>query len=130
MTKWYAVQRDREDAWDNGSYNKAEAVWMLKEQGSGLIAVIDDDTKVCIEEIEYDEVKSLRGRKPVENGWHDVTEEVQVYVMDGMVLRAIVDGLPGSVYKWDSKNRCYTNACPVKYETFRKGFREDRYIVK
>jgi len=53
--KWYAVQRDREDAWDNGSFDYNEAVAMLKAQGEGLIAVIDDETKVCTEEIEYDE---------------------------------------------------------------------------
>jgi len=56
MTKWYAVQRDREDAWDNGSFDYDEAVKMLKDQGEGLIAVIDDDAKVCIEEIEFDEI--------------------------------------------------------------------------
>lgn len=55
MTKWYAVQRDREDAWDNGSFDYDEAVKLLREQGYGLIAVIDDDTKSCIEEIEYDD---------------------------------------------------------------------------
>ena len=66
----------------------------------------------------------------VKDGWKEVAEGSQVYAENGMVLRAIVDGRPGSVYRWDSKNHCYTNACPVKYETFRKGFREDRYIVK
>ena len=53
--KWYAVQRDREDVWDNGSFDYDEAVAMLKAQGEGLIAVIDDETKVCIDEIEYNE---------------------------------------------------------------------------
>ncbi|MBQ2001855.1 MAG: hypothetical protein II240_00975 [Bacteroidaceae bacterium] len=54
--KWYAVQRDREDAWDNGSFDYDEAVAMLRTQGEGLIAVIDDETNVCIEEIEIDEI--------------------------------------------------------------------------
>lgn len=55
MTKWYAVQETREDAWDYGSHEYEKAVEMLKEQGSGLIAVIDEDSNVCIEEIEYEE---------------------------------------------------------------------------
>ena len=33
MNKWYAVQRVREDAWDNGSFDYNEAVAMLKAQG-------------------------------------------------------------------------------------------------
>lgn len=56
MGKWYAVQKTREDAWDNGSQDYDKAVEMLKEQGEGLIAVIDEDTGCCIEEIEYNEV--------------------------------------------------------------------------
>lgn len=56
MKRWYAVQRDREDAWDNGSHDYEEALEMLREQGSGLIAVIDEETGTCIEEIEFDEI--------------------------------------------------------------------------
>lgn len=56
MKKWYAVQMDREDAWDNGTFDYDEAIEMLKEQGTGLIAVIDDDAKVCVEEIEYQDI--------------------------------------------------------------------------
>ena len=51
---WYAVQRDRDDDWGDGSFDRKEAIKMLKEQGYGLIAVIDRD--VCIEEIEYDDI--------------------------------------------------------------------------
>ena len=56
MKKWYAVQRDRSDAWDNGSHSYEEAVEMLKEQGYGLIAVIDEDNEYCLDEIEYSEI--------------------------------------------------------------------------
>lgn len=49
------MQETREDAWDYGSHEYEKAVEMLKEQGSGLIAVIDEDSNVCIEEIEYKE---------------------------------------------------------------------------
>ena len=52
---WYAVQRDREDDWGTGSFDKDEAIEMLKNQGCGLIAVIQNDT--CIEEIEYEDIK-------------------------------------------------------------------------
>ena len=56
MRKWYAVQMDSTDDWGNGSYDYDKAVEMLKEQGEGLIAVIDEDTSFCLEEIKYDEV--------------------------------------------------------------------------
>jgi hypothetical protein len=54
---WFAVQEDSTDAWDNGTYNYEKAVRMLLEQGHGLIAVIDEDTNYCVQEIAYDEVK-------------------------------------------------------------------------
>ena len=56
MAKWYAVQKDRTDAWDNGSDNYDTAVAMLMEQGCGLIAVINEDTGVCEEEIDIDDI--------------------------------------------------------------------------
>lgn len=56
---WYAVQMDRTDAWDNGSHDWIEAGKMLMEQGEGLIAVIDEETNVCVDEYEYESVKSL-----------------------------------------------------------------------
>ena len=50
---WYAVQGNKADAWDCGSYDYQEAVTMLAEQGYGLIAVINDYTGTCLEEVEY-----------------------------------------------------------------------------
>ena len=55
MKKWYAVQKTREDAWDYGSENYDEAVEMLKNQGYGLIAVIENDTE-CVDERLYDDI--------------------------------------------------------------------------
>lgn len=57
MTKrlWYAVQETREDAWDNGTYDYNEAVQMLQKQGSGLIAVIDEEAGICVNEIEFED---------------------------------------------------------------------------
>lgn len=52
--KWYAVQENRNDPWDYGSEDYCIAVEMLREQGHGLIAVIENDT--CVEEIEYDDL--------------------------------------------------------------------------
>ena len=50
----------------------------------------------------------------VKDGWKEVAKGTLVYVESGMVIRAIVgSGQPGSVYRWDGKNHCYTNACPV-----------------
>ena len=56
MARWYAVQKETTDEWDNGSYDYAEAVEMLKKQGTGLIAVIEENTGVCVEEITYEEL--------------------------------------------------------------------------
>lgn len=53
---WYAVQESPEDAWDYGDYDYEVALKMLKEQGRGLIAVINEETRCCEEEIRYDEV--------------------------------------------------------------------------
>ena len=50
---WYAVQEHRDDAWDYGSHDYDEAVEMLKRQEGGLIAVIDEESNVCVDEIEY-----------------------------------------------------------------------------
>ena len=52
--KWYAVQMSSSDDWDNGSFDFEEAKAMLKEQGSGLIAVIEND--FCVEEITFEEL--------------------------------------------------------------------------
>lgn len=51
---WYAVQRDEEDEWGNGSEDYDTAVEMLHAQGYGLIAVIDDcKNPVCLSVIYY-----------------------------------------------------------------------------
>ena len=55
--KWYAVQMKSSDDWDNGSADFEEAKAMLKKQGCGLIAVIEDD--VCEEEIKFDDLFDL-----------------------------------------------------------------------
>ena len=55
-SKWYAVQKDKNDGWDNGSYDYSVAVNMLGEQGSGLIVVIAEDTGCCEEEITYEDL--------------------------------------------------------------------------
>lgn len=54
---FYAVQETREDGWDYGSYSFEKAAEMLKEQGHGLIAVIEmGDDPLCVEEIEFDDI--------------------------------------------------------------------------
>ena len=53
---WYAVQRTRDDDWSTGSHDLEEAKKMLKDQGCGLIAVIDEETSFCEEEITFDEI--------------------------------------------------------------------------
>ena len=44
------------DQWDNGSHDYHEAVEMLEAQGCGLIAVIDENSGLCVEEIEYEDI--------------------------------------------------------------------------
>ena len=53
---WYAVQAERADAWDYGSYDYDEAVEMLNQQGKGLIAVINEDTNFCEGEITFEDI--------------------------------------------------------------------------
>lgn len=52
--KWYAIQRTSADSWDNGTFDYDEAEEMLRKQGGGLIAVIEND--FCTEEIPYDDI--------------------------------------------------------------------------
>lgn len=66
----------------------------------------------------------------IKDGWHELSENTRVYTEDGMVMRAITNGRSASAYKYDARLSCWTNACPVKYETFRRGYREDRYTIK
>jgi len=54
MSKWYAVQETSADGWDFGSEDFEKAKSMLKAQGCGLIAVIDND--FCEEEISFEDL--------------------------------------------------------------------------
>lgn len=64
---WYAVQETPDDDWDWGSYDYDEAVKMLKEQGHGLIAMIDESegTTDFVEEISYEEAMKPDGVYPM-----------------------------------------------------------------
>ena len=85
MSIWYAVQENREDAWDNGSHDMHEAVQMLAEQRSGLIAVIDEDDNYCIDEIEYGK---LFGYDMLESSDYDKdTDEIALIFSNGLVAR-------------------------------------------
>ena len=52
---WYAVQADSTDDWSYGSDDYDTAVEMLWQQGHGLIAVINEDTSFCEDEIRYED---------------------------------------------------------------------------
>lgn len=57
MDKWYAIQRDTDDDWGTGSESYEEAVEMLRKQGYGLIAVIEDGPDpICVQEIYYNDL--------------------------------------------------------------------------
>lgn len=53
--KWYAVMDSTEDDWGTGSFVYSVACDMLKKQGHGLIATIENDTE-CVDEIQYDDL--------------------------------------------------------------------------
>ena len=81
--KFYAVQRDRADAWDNGSDDLDTAKDMLKRQGAGLIAVIENG--FCVEEINFFDLFSM----------YDLTNDE----LAGIVERADAWDKPGV---WDA----------------------------
>lgn len=56
MKLWYAVQRDSEDDWGTGSYDKDEAIAMCKEMDCPQIAVIEESTHdaICVDIIYID----------------------------------------------------------------------------
>lgn len=85
MAVWYAVQEKSEDAWDNGSHDLHEAVQMLAEQGSGLIAIIDDDDNFCLNEVEY---KDLFGEDNLESSVYDKDmDEITLIFFSGLMAR-------------------------------------------
>lgn len=85
MTIWYAVQESREDAWDNGSHDLHEAVQMLAEQGSGLIAVIDEDQEFCLDEIDFEK---LFGEGNLESSIYDKDMyEITLVFYNGLMAR-------------------------------------------
>ena len=66
---WYAVQETKEDDWGTGSSDLEEALAMLREQGRGLIAVIEEGPDpVCIEEIPFDAVRPVYAVRDREAG--------------------------------------------------------------
>ena len=50
---WFAVQENANDEWGFGSKDFMKACEMLKEQGHGQIAVIENDN-FCIQEITFE----------------------------------------------------------------------------
>ena len=69
--------------------------------------------------------------KQIADGWHEVTESIDVYTEDGFIIRATKNGgqLPASVYKWDKTASGWVNACPIKYSTFRSGWQSGKYTI-
>lgn len=54
--KWYAIQRNRSDSWDDGTWDYEEALRLLDGQNCGLIAVINTKTGCCEREILYEDI--------------------------------------------------------------------------
>lgn len=67
---WFAVQEKNTDAWDYGSSDYDTACEMLKEQGCGLIAVIENDC--CIAEYPYSELVCGMTREELEKAVLDI----------------------------------------------------------
>lgn len=64
----------------------------------------------------------------IKDGWHEITEDIAVYTEGGMILLAINGNRPAAVYRFQKDG--LNNMLPVRYDTFRKGWREDRYTVR
>lgn len=78
---WYAVQRDPEDEWGNGSEWYATAVEMLRDQGCGLICVIDDGKDpVAIAEFLYDDL--FGSAELTEQTLYDIAGAWSIYETD------------------------------------------------
>lgn len=66
-------------------------------------------------------------KKQINDGWHQITHFTSVFTEDGMVTRAMSGNASASVYRKTASG--YTNILPMRYDTFRKGWRKDRYYV-
>lgn len=67
--------------------------------------------------------------RKIKDGWCDMTENDQVYVEDGMVVRATKADAPASVYRWEKQYGSYVNACPIKYSSFVKGWNANKLSI-
>lgn len=66
----------------------------------------------------------------IKDGWYDVVNTaVQIYVEDGMVVRATKADAPASVYRWEKQYGSYVNACPIKYSSFVKGWNANKLSI-
>ena len=71
-------------------------------------------------------------------GWIDLGDGYSVLVEDGYVVRATkpqgMSEVPASVYRraYDHRTKQYNgwnNVCPIKWETFRKGWKEEKLSI-
>lgn len=71
--------------------------------------------------------KSTGSNSTICDGWHELACGYAVYTVGGRVYRATKDDgqLPAQIYK-PSPEGGWTEARGMKYETFLKGWREDR----
>ena len=131
MTKWYAVQANREDTdWGYGSYDIEEAKAMLKSYPEGLIAVIEEgDDPICIEEIPYSDIyEEEEDMKQIEDmtdtelmQWIDDQVEFDADSMTELVSRADrYDPDAGILDRWNGEadDNCdiqcfYDEACAI-----------------
>lgn len=56
---FFAVQESNEEAWDYGSESLVKAVKMLKEQGNGLITVVEADDSFALDEMTLEYLEDL-----------------------------------------------------------------------
>lgn len=89
MKTWYAVQKTREDAWDYGSHDKDEAIKMLREQGCGLIAVIDEAENFCEDEILFEDLEEAENAPIGVITVDDFVKAVKTFGFESPVVTAI-----------------------------------------
>lgn len=51
MKTWYALQKDTTDPWDNGTFDKEEALRMLNESDEYKLIAVIENGDYCAEEI-------------------------------------------------------------------------------
>lgn len=68
-------------------------------------------------------------KKQISDGWHELIPGISIQTENGIITHVVKDGKPAWIYRWDARLNCHNNVGSIKWDTFRKGWREDRYEI-